>query len=184
MFNIGRSDPKALTLKLWYAYSGLSIFVSAGSVIYPLLARLVFSKASFSKLIIDVRKINPGKVLITNWNGLPIFVRNRTYNQIKLAKAVKFITLKDKLARNDNLPSESLALDINRCVDKSNQNWLVIMATCPHLGCVPEVTNVGWFCSCHGSKFDISGRIIDGPSSLNMKVPKCSMKTYQLAIEP
>ncbi|MGP1915996.1 MAG: ubiquinol-cytochrome c reductase iron-sulfur subunit [Candidatus Hodgkinia cicadicola] len=184
MFNVSRSTSEILTLKLWYAYSGISIFVSAGSVMYPLITRLLFAKASFSKLLIDVRKINPGKVLITNWNGLPIFVRNRTYNQIKLARTVKFITLKDKLARNDNLPFESLAFDINRCVDRDNQNWLVIMATCPHLGCVPEVTNVGWLCSCHGSKFDISGRIIAGPSSFNMKVPKCSMTTYHLAIEP
>ncbi|MGP1918161.1 MAG: ubiquinol-cytochrome c reductase iron-sulfur subunit [Candidatus Hodgkinia cicadicola] len=175
---------EALTLKLWYAYSGLSGFVSVGIVMYPLLDRLFSSKVTFSKLSIDVRKISPGKVLITNLNGLPIFIRNRTYNQIKLARTAKFNTFKDKFARNANFPRETLAFDINRCVNKSNQNWLVVMASCPHLGCVPETTSVGWFCSCHGSKFDVSGRIINGPSSLNMRVPKCHMKAYQLTIEP
>ncbi|MGP1926919.1 MAG: ubiquinol-cytochrome c reductase iron-sulfur subunit [Candidatus Hodgkinia cicadicola] len=184
MFNVSRLNSEVLTTQLWYAYSGLSIFVSVGSVMYPLISRLFSSKTAFSKLMIDVRKINPGKVLITNCNGLPIFVRNRTYNQIKTARTVKFVSFKDKLARNDNISSEALAFDINRCVDRSNQNWLVVMASCPHLGCVPEVTDVGWLCSCHGSKFDVSGRIIDGPSPSNMRVPKCSMKTYQLVIEP
>ncbi|MFP3039040.1 MAG: ubiquinol-cytochrome c reductase iron-sulfur subunit [Candidatus Hodgkinia cicadicola] len=170
-------------LELWYAYSGLSIFISTAVTIYPLLNRLFSSKTTFSKLIVDVKRINPGKVLITNLNGFPVFVRNRTFDQIKTARAVKFITFKDKLARNDNFPSETLAFDVNRCVSKSNQNLLVVMASCPHLGCVPEVVNDGWFCSCHGSRFDVSGRIVNGPSSMNMRVPKCSVKTDKLMIE-
>ncbi|MGP1917768.1 MAG: ubiquinol-cytochrome c reductase iron-sulfur subunit [Candidatus Hodgkinia cicadicola] len=174
---------KTLTLDIWYAYSGLSAFISVGSVMYPLLHRLFVSKTMPSNLTLDIRKITPAKVLVINWNGLPIFVRNRTYDQIKQARMAKLNSFKDKLARNDNLPPKALAFDINRCVDKDNQNLLVVMASCPHLGCVPSAISSGWFCSCHGSKFDISGRIINGPSPSNMRVPKCFVKMHRLVIE-
>ncbi|MGP1911544.1 MAG: ubiquinol-cytochrome c reductase iron-sulfur subunit [Candidatus Hodgkinia cicadicola] len=174
---------EALTLNIWYAYSGLSAFISVGSIMYPLLHRLVVSKATSSSLTLDIRKIIPGKILVTNLNGLPIFVRNRTYDQIKQTRMAKLNSLKDKLARNDNLPLKALAFDINRCVNKNNQNLLVVMASCPHLGCIPSAIPSGWFCSCHGSKFDISGRIINGPSPSNMRVPKCFIKMHRLVIE-
>ncbi|MFP3018930.1 MAG: ubiquinol-cytochrome c reductase iron-sulfur subunit [Candidatus Hodgkinia cicadicola] len=172
-----------MTLELWYAYSGLSAFVSVSIAMYPLLNRLFSPKVNFPKLTIDVRKISPGKVLITSLNGSPIFIRNRTYNQIKSVRAVKLNVFKDKSARNANLSNEALAFDVNRCVNRNNQNLLVVMASCPHLGCVPSATPDGWICSCHGSRFDLSGRIIDGPSPLNMRVPKCSIKTYHLSLE-
>ncbi|MGP1911209.1 MAG: ubiquinol-cytochrome c reductase iron-sulfur subunit [Candidatus Hodgkinia cicadicola] len=174
---------KALTLNIWYAYSGLSAFISVGSVMYPLLHRVFASKATTSSFTLDIRKITPGKVLVTNRSGSPIFVRNRTYDQIKQARISKLNSFKDKLARNDNLPPKALAFDVNRCVDKDNQNLLVVMASCPHLGCVPSAISSGWFCSCHGSKFDISGRIVNGPSPSNMRVPKCFVKMHRLVIE-
>lgn len=104
---------------------------------------MLILRTSGAKLIIDAREISPGKVLTTKWNGLPIFVRNRTLEQVKSAQKVKLLTFKDKLARNDNLRHNALAFDVNRCFDRSNQNWLVLMASCPHLGCVPEAKSDG-----------------------------------------
>ncbi|MFP3038901.1 MAG: ubiquinol-cytochrome c reductase iron-sulfur subunit [Candidatus Hodgkinia cicadicola] len=171
-------------LPLWYAYSGLSVFVTANLLVLPLIGQITFKQVLSPMLTINLKKIDPGKILITTWNGLPIFIRNRTFAQVKTTRKTKLSSFKDKLARNDNLPPGTLAFDVNRCVNKDNQNLLVVMASCPHLGCLPESTEDGWFCSCHGSRFDASGRIVSGPSTFNMRIPKCTLYNNQLVLEP
>ncbi|MDP1736810.1 MAG: ubiquinol-cytochrome c reductase iron-sulfur subunit [Caulobacter sp.] len=111
----------------------------------------------------DLTKIEPAQQVVINWRGKPLFIRNRTEAQI--AAAVK----------DDNNPSlKDPQTDAERHKEGKAQ-WLVLVGSCTHLGCVPTVGGGeygGWFCPCHGSHYDTSGRIRKGPAPLNLAVPE------------
>ncbi|WP_370931324.1 ubiquinol-cytochrome c reductase iron-sulfur subunit [Bartonella sp. DGB1] len=123
---------------------------------------------------INVSEIHPGMSLTTRWAGKPIFIRNRLPEEVIEAKKVDISILKDKFARNANLPVTSLAIDINRSAGEGKENWLVLIAICTHLGCLPigETGEYGgWLCPCHNSQFDSVGRVRAGPASENLHIP-------------
>ena len=94
------------------------------------------------------------------WRGKPIFVKHRTPVEIKREEAVPLSELRD--------PQQ----DAERVTDP---NWLVVVGICTHLGCVPVVDKGefdGYYCPCHGSHYDASGRIRKGPAPKNLEVPK------------
>jgi len=107
-----------------------------------------------------------------------VFIRSRTPEEVKSAVEVKIADLSDKSARNDALPEKAHALDTNR-TKKGKENWLVLVGICTHLGCIPKGQSMsdargdfgGWFCPCHGSHYDTSGRIRKGPAPRNLEVP-------------
>ena len=111
--------------------------------------------------------------MTVKWLGKPVFIRRRTEAEIDEAKNVNLDELLDNMARNDNIP-EASADDTNRSLDESGE-WLVMMGVCTHLGCVPLGDGAGefngWFCPCHGSHYDTSGRIRKGPAPENLAVP-------------
>ncbi len=98
------------------------------------------------------------------WRGKPIFIRHRTSEEIRTANDASVNELKH------------MASDESRV---KNPKWLVVVGVCKHLGCVPLGQKVGdnkgefggWFCPCHGSHYDTSGRIRKGPAPLNLEVP-------------
>ena len=93
--------------------------------------------------------------------GTPVFVRNRTQKEIDAARAVPMDQLKDP------------QLDQDR-VMKGHDNWLIMIALCTHLGCIPIGESGdygGWLCPCHGSQYDTSGRIRKGPAPKNLVIP-------------
>jgi ubiquinol-cytochrome c reductase iron-sulfur subunit len=98
------------------------------------------------------------------WRGKPIFIRHRSKEEIESATNVSV----DQLAHKETDESR---------VD--NPKWLVVVGVCTHLGCVPLGQKVGdskgefggWFCPCHGSHYDTSGRIRKGPAPLNLEIP-------------
>lgn len=95
------------------------------------------------------------------WRGLPVFVRHRTAAEIEEARAVPLSDLKDPE------PDEERVLE-------GHEEWLIMVANCTHLGCVPVGESGdfdGWFCPCHGSHYDTSGRIRRGPAPANLVVP-------------
>ena len=112
------------------------------------------------------------------WRGKPVFIRNRTKAEVEQAAKTPLADLKDDSARNDLLPEKAPATDANR-TKKGKENWLVTVGVCTHLGCVPKGQSLsdakgdfgGWFCPCHGSHYDISGRIRKGPAPRNLEVP-------------
>ena len=109
----------------------------------------------------DLTKVAAGEQVVVKWRGKPLFVRNRTPAQI--AAAVK----------DDNAGMKDPAKDADR-VKPGKPEWLVLVGTCTHLGCVPTVGGGeygGWFCPCHGSVYDTSGRIRKGPAPKNLEVP-------------
>jgi ubiquinol-cytochrome c reductase iron-sulfur subunit len=114
---------------------------------------------ALAKVEIDLHHIPEGKNLVIKWRGKPVFVRHRTADEIEQARAVPLDTLKDPQS------------DAERT---QQPEWLVVLGVCTHLGCVPIGDSGdygGWFCPCHGSHYDVSGRVRKGPAPLNLEVP-------------
>jgi ubiquinol-cytochrome c reductase iron-sulfur subunit len=114
---------------------------------------------------VDISSIKPGGAITVMWQGKPVFIRYRTPEEIKEARSIDMKNLPD--------PEQDQARI------KKDQ-WLVVVGLCTHLGCVPigqKATEVrgdfgGYFCPCHGSHYDTSGRIRKGPAPHNLLVPK------------
>ena len=113
---------------------------------------------------VDLSGINEGQSITVKWRGKPVFIRRRTQQEIIEANSVDIALLKDP------------AIDTERT---QKPQWLVLEGVCTHLGCVPlgqKATDVkgeynGWFCPCHGSHYDTSGRIRKGPAPDNLSIP-------------
>jgi len=102
----------------------------------------------------------------------PVFIRRRSEEEISAAREVALSDLPDQGAENANKAGADAA-DENRTLDEAGE-WLVMMGVCTHLGCVPlgDAGDFGgWFCPCHGSHYDTSGRIRKGPAPTNLPVP-------------
>ena len=109
----------------------------------------------------DISKVSEGQQVVVKWRGKPLFIRNRTAEQI--AAAVK----DDNENMRDPQPDAARHL-------AGKPNYLILVGTCTHLGCVPTVGGGeyhGWFCPCHGSVYDTSGRIRKGPAPKNLQLP-------------
>ncbi|XP_011265983.1 cytochrome b-c1 complex subunit Rieske, mitochondrial [Camponotus floridanus] len=114
---------------------------------------------ALSKIEVKLDSIPEGKSAVFKWRGKPLFVRHRSDSEIANEAKVDFASLRD--------PEEDSA----RVKDSK---WLVVIGVCTHLGCVP-IANAGdfggYYCPCHGSHYDASGRIRKGPAPLNLEVP-------------
>ena len=136
--------------------------VGAGAVAWPLIDQMNpdASVKALASTEVDVSSVTPGKTITVLWRGKPVFIRRRTQDEIAEARSVKMEDLKH--------PEK----DEDRAKDPE---WLVMLGVGTHLGCVPlndKGDYDGWFCPCHGSHYDTSGRIRKGPAPLNMEVPK------------
>jgi ubiquinol-cytochrome c reductase iron-sulfur subunit len=110
---------------------------------------------------VDVSNLKVGDTMTVMWQGKPVFITHRTPEQIKEAQAIDINTLRDP------------QLDSERVLQGKEQ-WLVTIAVCTHLGCVPTVGKGefgGSLCPCHGSQYDTSQRIRQGPAPKNLAVP-------------
>ena len=136
--------------------------VGAGAVVWPLIDQMNPSAdvLALASIEVDLEPLEPGQSISVLWRGKPLFIRRRTVEEIKSAQDVDFTLLKDP---------ES---DSERVI---NENFLVMVGVCTHLGCVPlgqQGEYGGWFCPCHGSHYDTSGRIRKGPAPINMEIPE------------
>ena len=159
---------------LYYATAGAGV-ITAGAAVWPLVNQMNPSAdvKALSSIRVDISEIEPGTQLTVKWLGKPVFIRRRTEEEISEARGVAMDDLIDLSARNNNAP-ELDAADENRALDETGE-WLVMMGVCTHLGCVPLGDGAGdfhgWFCPCHGSHYDTSGRIRKGPAPENLPVP-------------
>jgi len=115
---------------------------------------------ALAKVEVELGNIPEGKNVIIKWRGKPVFIRHRTSDEIEEAKSIDWKALRDPQS------DESRA---------KRPEWLVMLGVCTHLGCVPigEAGDYGgWFCPCHGSHYDISGRVRKGPAPANLEVPQ------------
>lgn len=140
---------------------------------------------ALASIRVDTSDIEPGTQLTVLWQGKPVFVRRRTADEIEAARAVSMDELIDDIARNDNNGEALPATDENRALDESGE-WLVMLGVCTHLGCVPLGDGAGefggWFCPCHGSHYDTSGRIRKGPAPENLLVPVAKLDGAELVL--
>ena len=167
---------------LYYATAGAGT-VAAGAAVWPLVNQMNPSAdvQALSSIRVDVSGVEPGTQLTVKWLGKPVFIRHRTGVEIQEAQAqeVDTSTLPDPSARNVNLSDpDAPATDENRVMPSPEGEapgaWIVQMGVCTHLGCVPlgdAGEFGGWFCPCHGSHYDLAGRIRKGPAPENLPVP-------------
>ncbi|OQW56412.1 MAG: ubiquinol-cytochrome c reductase iron-sulfur subunit [Proteobacteria bacterium HN_bin10] len=114
---------------------------------------------------VDLGAIPEGQQIKVMWQGKPVFVRHRTANEIAAAQRDDFANLKDPQSDAERLAQED--------GQPGRPEWLILQASCTHLGCVPTFVEGssygGWFCPCHGSDYDTSGRIRRGPAPKNLE---------------
>ncbi len=136
--------------------------VGVGATAWPLIDQMNpdASVKALASTEVDISGVERGQSITVLWRGKPVFIRRRTDEEIAKAKEVNLEELKH--------PEK----DEDRAKDPE---WLVMLGVCTHLGCVPlgdKGEYGGWFCPCHGSHYDTSGRIRKGPAPTNMEVPK------------
>ena len=144
--------------------------VGAASLLWPFVQQMNpdASAKALASTEIDLAPVKEGQAITVLWRGKPVFIRNRTAAEIEAARKVEL----------DKLPGGTDAADEKR-VKKGHENWLVLVGICTHLGCIPKGQSMGdakgdfggWFCPCHGSHYDTSGRIRLGPAPRNLDVP-------------
>ena len=154
--------------------------VGAAVALWPFISQMNpdASTQALASIEVDLSPVKQGQAITVVWRGKPVFIRNRTPEEIKAAQETKLSDLKDVNARNDALPDKTPATDVNR-TKKGKENWLVLVGICTHLGCIPKGQSMGdargnyggWFCPCHGSHYDTAGRIRLGPAPQNLEVP-------------
>lgn len=155
--NITRRDFITLTASAMTAVAG-------ASCVWPLIDSMNPSAdvLALASIEVDLDPIALGQTIKVMWRGKPVFIRHRTAEDIALAEAVDWKELRD--------PQPDSAR-----VKPGKAEWLVMIGVCTHLGCIPigEAGDYhGWFCPCHGSHYDTSGRIRQGPAPLNLFIPE------------
>ena len=147
-----------------YIATGAVGAVGVAAAAWPLISQMnpdAATIAAGAPIDVDLAPITEGQIVRVFWRGKPIFVRHRTKKEIEEARDVKWQTLPDP------------APDSQR-VKEGHAQWLIVYGSCTHLGCIPlghQGDYGGWFCPCHGSQFDTSGRIRRGPAPTNLPVP-------------
>ena len=147
-----------------YIATGAVAAVGTGAAIWPLISQMSpdASTLALASIEVDISSIEPGAILTVKWRGKPVFIRRRTDEEIKEAEDVPLSALPDPEPDSARV---------------RKPEWLVVIGVCTHLGCVPlgapgsRGEYNGWFCPCHGSYYDTSGRIRRGPAPTNLEVP-------------
>ncbi|WP_137181439.1 ubiquinol-cytochrome c reductase iron-sulfur subunit [Roseomonas sp. AR75] len=147
--------------------AGAFAAVGVGAIAWPFIdsmnpARDVLALSSTEA---DLAPVAVGQAITVSWRGKPVFIKRRTEEEIRAARAVPLSELRDPQT------------DQSRVI---RDPWLVVIGVCTHLGCIPlgqKPTDPhgdfgGWFCPCHGSHYDTSGRIRLGPAPANLAVPE------------
>lgn len=149
-----------------FLYIATGAVATAGGVatLVPLVAQMnpdASTVAAGAPIEIDLAPIAVGQSIKVFWRSQPIFINHRSQKEIDEARAVDVKSLRD--------PQTDQAR-----IKAGHDQWLVVIGICTHLGCIPTVHEGdfdGWFCHCHGSQYDSSGRIRQGPAPLNLAIP-------------
>lgn len=152
-----------------FLYIGTGAFAAVGAVhlAWPFIDQMnpAADVLALATINVDLTPIPVGQQIKLLWQGKPVFVRHRSEEEIKAAEEVEVTSLPDP---------EPDAERIKTFDDQPQRQWLVMIGVCTHLGCVPlgeQGEYDGWFCPCHGSHYDTSGRIRKGPAPRNLEIP-------------
>ena len=157
------SDQKKVNRREFiYTASTVVGVVGVGAAAWPLIDQMNpdASVKALATTEVDISLVKPGQSITVLWRGKPVFIKRRTENEISEAKSVSLNELKHPEKDEDRA---------------ANPDWLVMLGVCTHLGCVPLADKGdynGWFCPCHGSHYDTSGRIRKGPAPTNLEIPR------------
>jgi ubiquinol-cytochrome c reductase iron-sulfur subunit len=147
-----------------YIATGAVAAVGAAATVWPLVAQMnpdASTIAAGAPIQVDLTPIATGQDIKVFWRGQPIYIMNRTAKQVEEARSVPLSSLPDP--QTDQARTK-----------EGYEQWLVVVGICTHLGCIPiahEGKYDGFFCPCHGSQYDSSGRIRQGPAPANLPVP-------------
>ena len=155
-------EKKVTRRNFLYITTGAFSAAGAGAVAWPFITQMNpdASVKALASTEVDLRPIVPGQSITILWRGKPVFIRRRTKEEITEAQKVVLTDLPD--------PED----DTERV---QNPEWLVMVGVCTHLGCIPlgqKGDYNGWYCPCHGSHYDTSGRIRKGPAPTNLEIPE------------
>ena len=149
-----------------YLTAGAFGAVGLGSFAWPFIDSLnpAADTLALATVDVDLTPVEVGQSITIVWQGKPVFIRHRTQEEIETARSVGIDQLRDKETDDDRV---------------IKPEWLVMVGICTHLCCVPlgqkktqpKGEYDGWFCPCHGSHYDTSGRIRKGPAPKNLAVP-------------
>lgn len=144
-----------------YIATGAVGAVGAAFAVWPFIHQMNpdASVQALASIEVNLDAIAEGQSITVMWRGKPVFIRHRTAEEIAEAENVAMADLPDPEADADRV---------------QKPQWLIMEGICTHLGCVPlgqAGDYNGWFCPCHGSHYDTSGRIRRGPAPLNLPVP-------------
>jgi ubiquinol-cytochrome c reductase iron-sulfur subunit len=142
--------------------SSAGLAVMGKNIVMPFLSSLgaAADVVAMANIELDISSIPEGEAITVKWRGKPLFIRHRTPAEIEAATAVPLSSLPDPQTDAERV--------------RGPPNILVLLGICTHLGCVPlngQGNYNGWFCPCHGSHYDTSGRIRAGPAPRNLEVP-------------
>ena len=145
-----------------YVASATRAAIGGAAAAWPLIDQMNPSADTLAlkEVEVDLGSLVPGQQITIEWQKKPVFIRRRTPEEIKAAEDVPLEELKDPQPDSARV---------------KKPEWLVVLATCTHLGCIPSKDMKGayggWLCPCHGSEYDTSGRIRKGPAPTNLVVP-------------
>jgi ubiquinol-cytochrome c reductase iron-sulfur subunit len=150
-----------------YIAAGAVAAVGAAGAIWPFIDQMnpAADTRAMSTTEVDLTAVDLGQQIKVMWQGKPVFVRHRTPSEIDQARRDDYAQLKDPQMDADRIKQED--------GQPGRAEWLILQANCTHLGCIPtfaEGAYHGWFCPCHGSVYDTSGRIRSGPAPKNLFV--------------
>jgi ubiquinol-cytochrome c reductase iron-sulfur subunit len=147
-----------------YIATGAVGAVGVAAAVVPLLSQMnpdASTIAAGAPIEVDLAPIADGQIIKVFWRSKPIFIFHRKKHDIELARSVNVSSLPD--------PEPD-----QKRVKPGHDQWLVVIGICTHLGCIPlahQGEYDGWFCPCHGSQYDSSGRIRKGPAPRNLALP-------------
>jgi len=155
------SDKMKAADRLAIAATGAGLMITGKGIVRGIVQFLMPNKnlVFSANLEVDVSKVPEGKSIIVTWNSKPVFIRHRPEQEMKEQLGVDVSDLRDPVP------------DVDRFYD---MKWQVMLGVCTHLGCVPIADKGdfgGFYCPCHGSHYDIAGRIRKGPAPRNLEVP-------------
>lgn len=165
--NVSSSNDNSKGRRDFLYLSSISIgCIGTAAFIWPFLKSMnpAEDTLALGSIEVDLSKISVGQSKTVKWRGKPVFIRRRTVEEITEAKNIDIASLRDPMSDADRVQKEE---------------WLILEGVCTHLGCVPLGQKIsdtkgefnGWFCPCHGSHYDSSGRIRKGPAPENLAVP-------------
>ncbi|MEL6750947.1 MAG: ubiquinol-cytochrome c reductase iron-sulfur subunit [Pseudomonadota bacterium] len=177
-----------------YLATGAAGVIAVGGIAWPLVAQMAPNareEAAGAPVQLDVSGIEPGQVVTVVWRGAPYFVRHLTDEEITLASDAPETTFRDfaplaartagpgitPVAVTDGNDAAATGGDVGR--------WAIMAANCTHLGCVPSQVDAGldgWVCPCHGSIFDVTGRVTKGPAAVNLPLPPFNFASEEVLV--